>query len=126
MNFLADENLEHPIMERLRESGHDVVAVSARSAGAPDREVLSVALSEQRILLTNDKDFAELTFLRQRAAAGIVLLRLPRLRSAEKAERVMEVVNAQGERLRGAMTVIEEEATRRRDLPFTRRSLNRP
>ena len=42
------------------------------------------ALAEDRILLTNDKDFAELTFLQQKAAAGIVLIRLPRLRGPEK------------------------------------------
>ncbi len=85
-------------------------------AGTPDPEVLSRALVEDRILLTNDKDFAELTFLQQQAAAGIVLIRLPRLRGPEKAARVFEVVDGQGEKLCGVFTVVEAEAIRRR--PF--------
>lgn len=121
MKFLADENLERSIVERLREDGHDIATASDR-AGAPDPEVLSRALAEDRVLLTNDKDFAELTFLQQKAASGIVLIRLPRLRGPEKAARVLEVVGSQGERLYGVFTVVEAEAIRRR--PFL--SLKRP
>ncbi|HEY0511412.1 MAG TPA: DUF5615 family PIN-like protein [Thermoanaerobaculia bacterium] len=115
MKFLADENLERSIVERLQEGGHDIAAASDR-AGAPDPEVLSRALAEDRILLTNDKDFAELTFLQQKATAGIVLIRLPRLRGPEKAARVFEAVDGQGERLHGVFTVVEADAIRRR--PF--------
>lgn len=115
MRFLADENLELSIIERLREGGHDV-ATASDQAGTPDPEVLSRALAEDRVLLTNDKDFAELAFLQQRAAAGIVLIRLPRLRGPEKAARVFEAVESQGERLYGVFTVVEAEAIRRR--PF--------
>jgi len=75
-------------------------------------------LAEGRILLTNDKDFAELTFLQQRAAAGIVLIRLPRLRGSEKAARVFEAVESQGERLYGVFTVVEVEAEAIRRRPF--------
>ena len=115
MKLLADENLERSIVEKLQDAGHDIISASDR-AGAPDPEVLSRALAENRILLTNDKDFAELTFLQQKAAAGIILIRLPRLRGPEKAARVFEVVGGQGERLYGVFTVIEADAIRRR--PF--------
>jgi predicted nuclease of predicted toxin-antitoxin system len=53
MRFLADENLELSIIERLREGGHDIATASDR-AGAPDLEILSRSLAEDRILLTND------------------------------------------------------------------------
>lgn len=120
MRFLADENLELSVVRALRGKGHDVATVPEQDAGTIDRELLGRALDEQRILLTNDKDFAELAFLQGRAASGIVMLRLARLSSREKASRVLEVVNAHGERLDGAMTVIEEEATRFRPLPRIR------
>jgi predicted nuclease of predicted toxin-antitoxin system len=125
MRFLADENLERPIVERLRSLGHDVVTVSADKAGSPDTEVLAWATAESRVLLTNDKDFAELTFLQRKAAAGIVLIRLPGLRTSGKTERVLEVIKSQDERLVGVFTVIEADAIRRRPFLLMRSKLER-
>jgi hypothetical protein len=71
--------------------------------------------------ITNDKDFAELTFLQQKAAAGIVLVRLPRLRTPEKTDRVLEAIEEQGKRLAGVFTVIEEQSIRRRPFLSVRR-----
>ncbi|HEX4960404.1 MAG TPA: DUF5615 family PIN-like protein [Thermoanaerobaculia bacterium] len=116
MRFLADENLEHPIVERLRLLGHDVALVPEDEEGLPDTHVLARATQENRILLTNDKDFAELIFLQRKAAVGIVLIRLPGLRTPEKTRRVVEVIESQGERLTGVFTVVEADAIRRR--PF--------
>ena len=118
MKFLADENLEASVVEALRLAGHDVATVPGQ-AGIRDSEVLTRSVLENRILLTNDKDFAELAFLQRSASVGIVLIRLPHCRSEEKASRVAEVVEAHGPRLAGAMTVVEEEAIRRRALPPT-------
>src|SRR5579863_2059499 len=116
MKFLADENLEASVVEALCRVGHDVATVPAQ-AGIRDSAVLARSVGERRILLTNDKDFAELAFLQRTASVGIVLIRLPRCGSEAKATRVEEEVGARGDRLAGAMTVIEEEATRRRALP---------
>jgi predicted nuclease of predicted toxin-antitoxin system len=121
MRFLADENLERSIVETLRERGHDVASAASGGAGAPDPEVLDRALAENRILVTNDKDFAELTFLQQKSAAGIILIRLPRLHGSDKTLRVVEVVDTQAERLLGVFTVIEPEAIRRRPFLTLRR-----
>ena len=111
---MADENLERLIVERLRERGHDVATVLPASQGEADSVVLDRSVDEERILVTNDKDFAELTFLQHKAAVGIVLVRLPRFRTPGKVERVLEVIEEQGERLGGVFTVIEEYAVRRR------------
>ncbi len=120
MKFLGDESLEAPIVDRLRDEGYDVTYISETQPGASDPAVLRKAARESRILITNDKDFAELTFLRRQASAGIVLLRLPRFRSATKAARLLEVIRGQGTQLRRVMMVVEEHAARRR--PFPRRS----
>ena len=40
MRFLADENIEHPVVEALRSAGHDVASVADIAPGAPDEEVL--------------------------------------------------------------------------------------
>lgn len=57
MRFLADENCDLAVVRALRSAGHDVVAVAERSPRAEDPEVIHLALSEGRIVLTEDKDF---------------------------------------------------------------------
>jgi len=41
-----------------------------------DDVLLDMAKIEERILITNDKDFGELTFLQKKGSAGIILLRI--------------------------------------------------
>ena len=36
MNFLADESVDQPIVERLRADGHDVLAVAEMAPSIPD------------------------------------------------------------------------------------------
>jgi predicted nuclease of predicted toxin-antitoxin system len=76
MRILADENVERPIVEYLRGEGHDVLYAAEVFASTPDPDVLSRALAEQRVVLSNDLDFGELIFHQKLGARGIVLLRL--------------------------------------------------
>ncbi len=72
MRLLLDANLSpRGIAAKLREAGHDVLALAedATFEGLPDPQVLELAASEQRILITrNSRDFAPLA--RQWAEAG--------------------------------------------------------
>ena len=43
MNFFADESVDHPIVERLRADGHDVLAVAEMAPSIPDKTVLAQA-----------------------------------------------------------------------------------
>ena len=49
----------------LVDSGHDVLSALERDPRAADEELLTLALEEQRILVTEDKDFGELVFVRR-------------------------------------------------------------
>lgn len=91
-------------------------AVAESAKRLSDADVLRLSKRQSRVLVTNDKDFAELIFLRRSAAVGIVLLRMPDATAAEKARRILVIVRDQGERLVGSMTVVEPDAARRR--PF--------
>lgn len=74
--FLADENFPASIAARLRNTGHDVKHVADEYAGIPDTKLLRIAVEEDRIILTFDRDFGELIFLRRvRGVRGIVLFR---------------------------------------------------
>jgi predicted nuclease of predicted toxin-antitoxin system len=60
MRFLANENFPGSAVAALKAGGHDVVWVRIAAPGAADREVLTWAAREERVLLTFDKDFGEL------------------------------------------------------------------
>ena len=77
MRFLLDESADLPLADYLRAKGHDVTTiVEDYTHSIKDTEVLSIAVSEQRILITNDKDFGELVFHRSLPHRGIILFRL--------------------------------------------------
>jgi predicted nuclease of predicted toxin-antitoxin system len=48
----------------LKDLGHDSLSVVAIDAKADDAQVLQIALNEDRVLVTEDKDFGELIFVR--------------------------------------------------------------
>lgn len=62
MKFLADENVDGQIVERLRLEGYNVRYIAETDAGISDNEVLDMANREGLLLLTADKDFDELVF----------------------------------------------------------------
>jgi predicted nuclease of predicted toxin-antitoxin system len=74
MKFLADENMDVAIVERLRQDGHQVWYVVEMEPGIPDDEVLALANREGAILITADKDFGELVFRLRYLATGIILI----------------------------------------------------
>ena len=79
MDFLADENVPRPIIERLRSDGFTVHTIAEKSPGISDSHVLAVANEGGLILITQDQDFGELAIARQAPVTGVALLELARL-----------------------------------------------
>ena len=107
MNFVADESVEQLVIDRLRADAHDVYSIDELAPGALDEFVLSIAASQQRLLITSDKDFGELVFRLGRANQGVVLLRLVGLSNELKADSVSEALRLHGSEFPGAFVVIE-------------------
>jgi predicted nuclease of predicted toxin-antitoxin system len=116
MRFLADESCDGAVVRAMREAGHDVTSVRDTMRGASDWSVLDVALSEGRLLLTEDKDFGELVFARGAPALGVVLLRYAIAARSMVARRVIDFVALRGKELDGSFVVIEPARTRIRRL----------
>lgn len=85
MRFLFDEDCDAIMVRALRALGHDVTFVAEFMAGASDNIVLQHAVDESRLLVTEDRDFGALVFRDKKPAIGIVLVRIPSKRRAEKA-----------------------------------------
>jgi predicted nuclease of predicted toxin-antitoxin system len=101
----------------LRTAGHDVVYVAEAAKGLSDADVVTLASRETRLLLTEDKDFGDLVFRRERAVPGLVLLRIGVDHPALKAIRlVAAAIDRYGDGLFGRYTVIEGGRFRSRRL----------
>lgn len=107
MNFLADESCAGPVIRALREAGHNVVAIAETEKGATDEQVLQHALDQNRVLITEDRDFGELVFARRRSSAGVILIRFHSRASSAKPATVVEAVTKLGSRLHNTFTVVE-------------------
>jgi predicted nuclease of predicted toxin-antitoxin system len=94
MRFLIDESAGDAIAVMLAAAGHDVLAVAQVMPQADDQAILTRAVQESRIVVTNDKDFGELVFRSASAHAGVILLRLHD-ESAANRVRVMQAVLTQ-------------------------------
>lgn len=112
MNFLADESVDFPVVERLRQDGHSVAYVTELGPGMTDDEVLSLANQEGSLLLTADKDFGEMVFRQRLHTHGVVLVRLPGLSPARKAESVALAIGERAPELPRSFAVIMPGALR--------------
>ena len=77
MRFKLDENLPLQLKRLFTEAGHDVATVLDEGlGGAADAELASVCLLEERVLVTQDGDFADIRMYPPGRYPGIVILRL--------------------------------------------------
>jgi predicted nuclease of predicted toxin-antitoxin system len=76
IKFIADVNIEKVIVDLLLENGYNVKWIPDYDCEILDADLLNMANTEKRILVTNDKDFGELTFLQKKLSTGIILIRV--------------------------------------------------
>ena len=116
MRFLANENVSATVVQGLRARGHDVTWACEGLRGAADAAILACAQSEQRIVLTHDKDFGELAFrLGLPANCGIVLLRLAGNGPQADNRRALEALDSRDDWV-GHFAVITDDRLRMRPL----------
>ena len=91
MKFLLDVCADSRTMRTtLALQGHDVLTITERDPRASDEEILALATEEQRTIITEDKDFGELIFLRKLPHPCVI--RLVAMPVAEKVKAVLELI----------------------------------
>jgi predicted nuclease of predicted toxin-antitoxin system len=117
MRIIANENVARTVIQELRQRGHDVVSVKESMRSAMDEVILDRAQSEQRLVLTHDKDFGELAYrCRLPAACGIILFRLSGADRDRDNRRVLEVLESRSD-WSGHFSVVTHDRIRMRPLP---------
>ena len=105
MRFLLDACVaSRKLHKALVDLGHDVLSAWEGYAHATDEELLALAYEESRVLVTEDKDFGELIFLRRQPHPCIV--RLVELRLTEKAEAMQGLLARHDDAMREGATIV--------------------
>ena len=107
IKFLADENCDFTVVRSLRASGYDVLAAAEDLPAATDRQVIRRALNEERIVVTEDKDFGEWVFAHKEETPGVILIRYPAKARAMLGRAVETLVAKQGSDLLNSFTILE-------------------
>jgi predicted nuclease of predicted toxin-antitoxin system len=107
LKFLVDECTGIEVSKKLKEMNFDSVSVIEYMKGAEDEEIMQRAVKENRVIITNDKDFGRLaTFYKP---PGMILLRLRDESIENKIKLVSFVVTTYGEGIRGNVIVVSEK-----------------
>ncbi len=112
MNLVADEGVDTQMVMMLRKLGHDVYYIAEELPGINDEAILKKSNAENRILLTQDKDFGELVYRLKMVHSGIILIRLMGLKASIKTEILKKVILNHEADLSGSLVVIQPGAIR--------------
>ena len=99
IRFLPDVNVEKGIVDYLLRKGYDVKWIPDYNCEIDDKGLLALANNEKRVLITNDKDFGELTFLQKQHSVGIILLRVKGQKVKDKVELIEKLIMNYNEKI---------------------------
>lgn len=106
MKLLLDTCVSPKVATELVAHGHDVIWVGDWPSDPGDEEILAFALKEGRIVVTLDKDFAELAVAFGQAHSGII--RIVNLPLSKHAPVCLGVIDQHGVELAGGAIVTAE------------------
>jgi predicted nuclease of predicted toxin-antitoxin system len=114
LKFIVDESTGIMVSKLLKQMGLDSVSVIDCMKGAEDEDVMKKAIEEDRVIITNDKDFGRL--VRYYKPPGVILLRL-RDESVENKFRVVSfVIASYEEAILGNVLIVSERKIRVRPI----------
>lgn len=109
MRFLVDECTGPAAARWLKSQGHDVFSVYDEARGLDDTAIIELAWRENRILITNDKDFGEKIARSGQPHCGVIFLRLKDERAYNKIAVLTHFLNGYAERLLTPQMIVVTE-----------------
>lgn len=116
IKFIVDESVDFPVVNYLRSKGFDAASIVEDYPSLDDIEILKIAFKENRILITNDKDFGTLIFKEKLKSRGVILLRLWDQTSKAKIRFLEMVIKDYSDRLLENFIVVTENKIRIRKI----------
>lgn len=117
MTLLADESVDSGIIQNLRQKGITVLSVSEDFAGIKDTDVLKIAKEKDCFLITEDKDFGELTFRLKLEHRGILLIRLSEIPRKDRVEVAANTIERYFDKFKNNFSVLTKRGLRIKTAP---------
>lgn len=90
-----DENVSYGLVERLRNTGHYVIAMAeTEGRGTEDASVFEIACREKAVLITRDYHFTNPFRFAPEKTEGIIYIRQGNLKSEEEIEMVIKFIES--------------------------------
>ena len=115
MKLLANENFPKASVLLLREIGYDITSIGEDDPGITDKSVIETAESQQRLIITFDRDYGELIFKHNyKPEQGVLYLRLLEYSPEEPATIVHELLSVFKLETYRCFTVYDGQTVRQR------------
>jgi predicted nuclease of predicted toxin-antitoxin system len=114
--ILADENIDHSLIEAIRSAGIDVISIYETNRGIRDEQVIDTSRNPPQIILTEDKDFGEWVFAHGIQDISVVLLRYSFQETATIKHILIDLFTRRHHELRGSFTTVTINKIRIRPL----------
>ena len=120
MRMLLDMGISVGVADILRSHGHDVAHLQERGLDTlADREILQLAITEKRIIVTHDLDFTDLLAASAAILPSVIIFRLRNMRPERVLVRLLAVINNfEADLQTGAVISVTESQIRKRALPL--------
>lgn len=116
MKFLANENVPRASSEYMTVQGYDIVHIGLVSPSISDEEVMALAIEEDRIIITFDRDYGILVFRNGYKPPGVIYLRIQDYSPSYPGEFLHSVISMNTFTFEGHFTVIDEKSIRQRKI----------
>jgi predicted nuclease of predicted toxin-antitoxin system len=119
MKLLLDENVALSTADLCRDLGYDVLEVKREGLqGEEDEPLLALAVSQERVVLSFDKDFGNLIRFPLATHCGVIVIDLHDQRPSRVNERLRDVLPGLAEAdLRQKLVIIRDGDVRIRSAP---------
>jgi predicted nuclease of predicted toxin-antitoxin system len=112
LKFLVDVGVSKKVEEYLQEQGYDAKAVRTIDARMSDQAIIRLAASEDRMVITMDKDFGELVYHSALKHSGVLLLRLEDATGSEKLKVVSNILENYSHQIKNHFCVYQNNKFR--------------
>ncbi len=115
MKLLANENFPLDSVKLLRKLGYEIKSIGEDYPSISDKEVMSIAQNENRIILTFDRDYGELIFkYNLKPEDGVIYLRLKEYQQADPAIIIDKLLKMEEFITKHTLTVFDGNTIRQR------------
>lgn len=107
LKFVVDVGVGKKVEQWLRKQGYDIKSMRDINPRMSDKEILKIAASEKRMVVTMDKDFGELVYNSGLQHGGVLLLRLEEAKSDEKVKIIENIFKKYADKLSNKFCVFK-------------------